>query len=270
MPPLKDLSGQRFGYLTVIRRNGTQNGHATWDCVCDCGNATIVPGISLTNGATKSCGCMTGKFVSEAKKTHGMSYHRLYSIWRDMRRRCKNPSRRKYDRYGGRGIRVCEEWNTSFYAFADWSYKNGYKDNLSIDRIDNDGDYCPENCRWVTMDIQANNKSVNHCLKYNGEIHTLKEWSDITGIPYSTIRSRANALHWDVESILTIKPGDNGWRNRKQYEHGKKVQCMETGEVFQSMRDAAEWCGLKRETGISQCCSGVRNTAGGYHWELAC
>ena len=270
MPPFKDISGQRFGYLTAIRRNGTQNGHVTWECTCDCGNTTVVPGIALTSGSIKSCGCMTGKLIAEAKKTHGMSYHRLYGIWSDMKRRCNNPAREKYDRYGGRGIRVCEEWDTNFSAFANWAYTNGYQDTLSIDRIDNDGDYCPENCRWATMDIQSNNKSVNHRLEYNGEIHTLKEWSDITGIPYSTIRSRTNTLNWDVDQILTINPGENGWRNRKQYEHAKRVKCVETGEVFQSMNDAAEWCGLKRATGISQCCSGVRKTAGGYHWGLAC
>lgn len=158
MGKLIDLTGQRFGKLTVIERAGTKNKHVTWRCICDCGKETIVKGNSLTSGLTRSCGCLYRAInQAGAHTTHGGSADRLYNIWRAMRQRCQNPNSTKFADYGGRGIRVCGEWQ-SYPAFRDWALSHGYADDLSIDRIDFNGNYEPNNCRWATVKVQNNNR----------------------------------------------------------------------------------------------------------------
>lgn len=120
---------------------------------------------------------------------HGMRYSRIYNIWRSMRQRCKNPNCKNYHNYGGRGISVCEDWN-NFQNFYNWSLLNGYKENLTIDRIDVNGNYCPDNCRWVSYKVQENNRSNNRHIEIDGVTHTLGEWSDIAGVRIGTIYSR--------------------------------------------------------------------------------
>lgn len=159
----KDMLGQRFGKLTVIAFAGVdENNKAEWKCRCDCGNEVIVTGGNLRSGNTTSCGCVHKKQLSERNSklltTHGMSKTRLYTIWTDMKQRCGNPNDKYYYLYGGRGISVCSEWKSNFKSFAEWALANGYQDNLSIDRIDNDKGYCSDNCRWATAKEQANNK----------------------------------------------------------------------------------------------------------------
>lgn len=158
MGKLVDLTGQRFGRLTVIERAGTKKGHATWLCICDCGKESTVKGSSLTSGMTRSCGCLY-KAVNQtgAHTTHNGSKDRLYNIWRTMRQRCQNPNSTKFADYGGRGIKVCEEWQ-SYPVFRDWALSHGYSDDLSIDRINVNGNYEPSNCRWATAKVQANNR----------------------------------------------------------------------------------------------------------------
>lgn len=131
--------------------------------------------------------------MKKAHTTHGESKTRLFHIWQDMRKRCYNTNAINYDRYGGRGITVCEEWRNKYEPFRDWAMANGYKDNLSLDRIENDGPYCPENCRWATASEQGNNRRSTHLLTYNGETHSINEWSRITGIAKSTIGNRLKA-----------------------------------------------------------------------------
>lgn len=121
---------------------------------------------------------------------HGKEPQRLYYAWSNMRKRCYQKQNAKYKSYGGRGVKVCSEWLHSFPAFRDWAIANGYKDNLTIDRIDTNGDYEPSNCRWVTQKIQQNNRRNNHPIEFNGETHTMAEWAEITGIPYHTIKYR--------------------------------------------------------------------------------
>lgn len=135
----------------------------------------------------------------------GMRYSRLYNIWRSMKQRCTNPKTVNYHNYGGRGIKVCEEWSSHFISFYDWAMKNGYSDTLSIDRINSNGNYEPSNCRWVSCKAQNNNRRSNKFLELDGQNHTIAEWADITGIKLATIWARLNS-GWSVKDALTIKP----------------------------------------------------------------
>lgn len=136
---------------------------------------------------------------------HGMRHTRLYNIWRSMNQRCYNTNTINYERYGGRGIRVCDEWRHDFVAFRDWAVANGYTDNLTIDRKDANGNYNPSNCQWATYKEQANNKRSNRLLELHGVSHTLGEWASITGIKLATIWARLNK-GWSVEEALTVEP----------------------------------------------------------------
>lgn len=190
MSNFKDLSGQRIGRLLVKERRGSDSWRsALWFCKCDCGNECIVSSSNLRKSHTQSCGCLQREATSKANTTHGHRYSRLYGIWNAMIGRCHRKNSKAYPLYGGRGIAVCDEWK-SFEGFLKWSLENGYEDGLSIDRVDNDKGYSPDNCRWATMEIQANNKRTNITIEYNGEHHTIAEWSKILGVKYATLYMR--------------------------------------------------------------------------------
>ena len=214
-----DLTGNTYGRLTVIKYSGyslTPKGvkRPKWECRCSCGNTIIVCGNDLKSGHTVSCGCYKKEQTSKATITHGQSKTRLYCIWVHMIQRCENPNTERYPHYGGRGITVCEEWHT-FESFRDWALSNGYNEKLSIDRKDLNKGYEPLNCKWSTDKEQANNTSRSHFVEYNGEIHTISEWSEITGITRRTLNKRINS-GWDVERALTEMPkiGKNQFSER--------------------------------------------------------
>lgn len=190
-----DLTGRKFGKLTVIKRvENTLSNKVNWLCKCECGKYSKVISSDLTKKGTKSCGCLT--------KKHGLTHHRLYYIWQDMKARCYNLKQQRYNRYGGRNIVVCDEWLNNFKSFYDWAMNNGYRDDLTIDRINNDGNYEPNNCRWATLIEQHNNTSRNRHLLYNGENLTIAEWSRKLNMTRNLIRDRLQA-GWSVEKALT-------------------------------------------------------------------
>lgn len=195
-----EMIGVRFGRLTVVSSGGKIGNQRAWICKCECGNTTRpIRGASLRRGDTQSCGCLRKERFSNYK--HGGVGTRLYNIFKTMHRRCESETATKYPLYGGRGISVCEEWK-NFDTFREWSLNNGYTDGLTIDRIDNNGDYSPSNCRWVSNKVQANNRRSNHQITYMGETHTLTRWSEITGIPRSKLSDRICKLRWSAEQAL--------------------------------------------------------------------
>ena len=196
-----DLTGKKFGRLTVIERAPSKYCGAKkikpvtmWKCVCECGKETVVSRSSLIGGTTVSCGCKVRK--------HGYANkERLYETWKNMRRRCEDPFNKRFEQYGGKGIRVCKEWD-DYLVFREWAMNNGYNDDLTIDRIDVDGDYCPENCRWATKIQQMNNTTRNHYIEYHGEVRTVAEWSRHFGMPYVAFNSRV-CHGWSIDRILS-------------------------------------------------------------------
>ena len=199
-----DLVGERFGSLVVTSRaENSRTGKTMWLCQCDCGEKKVIFATSLTRGLTRSCGCLNKSVAMERMRKHQLSGHRLYRIWTDMKKRCTNPSCKSFANYGGRGIKVCPQWENNFQLFYTWSLLHGYSDNLSLDRIDVNGDYHPDNCRWVDKLTQTNNCRTNHYLTFDGKTQSIAEWARELGVSDSVIRQRLSKLGWSVEKTLT-------------------------------------------------------------------
>lgn len=182
----KDLTGQRFGKLTVLEFVQTEDSNSHWKCICSCGSVTIVTGSHLKSGHTKSCGC-----IDKARnKKHNKYYTRIYKIWANIKTRCCNINHSTYKDYGGRGITICDEWKDNFQAFYKWAMSNGYDDNLTIDRINNNGNYEPSNCHWVNMKTQCRNRRNNVVVQYKGEKVCLSEAAELSGLNFELLKSR--------------------------------------------------------------------------------
>lgn len=188
-----DLTGKKFGKLEVIGVHDTGSRKTYYVCQCDCGNVKVVRADALISGATKSCGCIKkeqDKTNLTANHKHKMSGTRIYETWQDMKRRCYNKQNARYDRYGGRGITVCDEWLKNFQSFYDWAISNGYSDDLTIDRIDNDGNYEPSNCRWSTAKEQCNNRGSNINITIGNATKSLMCWCEIFNVDYKKVYAR--------------------------------------------------------------------------------
>ena len=189
------LNGKKFGMLTVIGYSHTVGKHSFYKCVCDCGKEIITRRDGLVNGHTSSCGCVRDEWSHSGKlnRKHGLYKDRAYWVWAKVKSRCYNPKSREYENYGGRGITMCDEWLNP-ENFVKWAYETGYDANLpkgvcTLDRIDVDKNYEPSNCRWITNKQQQNNRRDNRRYSYNGEEHTIAEWSEILNVPYGTLRT---------------------------------------------------------------------------------
>ena len=201
MRKFKDITGKRFGRLTALYRLHNTKGRTKWLCVCECGNLVEVALRELIDNKTKSCGCLHKQIAREQHMTHGKRRTRLYSIYVSMKNRCYYKNNKSYKYYGGRGIAVCSEWKDNFQAFYDWAMANGYDDTLTIDRIDVNGNYEPNNCRWATQIQQQRNRTNNKHFTYNGETHCLSEWCEILGLKYHTVQARLK-YGWTIERAL--------------------------------------------------------------------
>lgn len=204
--PRVDLVGETFGRLTVLEWRGKSKCNISiWLCCCVCGNKAVVNQINLRSGHTQSCGCLR----DELQTKHGYSTdtkgkHPLYNKLDGMKQRCYNKNFTQYKDYGGRGIKVCDEWLNSYKTFIEWAFENGYEEGLTIERIDNDGDYMPENCCFITQSEQGNNRRNNHLLTYNGKTQNIAQWAREVGLSYATLQGRIKR-GWAIEDTL-FKP----------------------------------------------------------------
>jgi len=207
MPKRLEITpGDRYGKLVIVQESGKRDGHRYFLCECDCGNKKIMGLSDLRTGHSKSCGCLKNDATRARFTTHGLSggagkETRLYKIWKRMRQRCGNPNHKDYKYYGGRSITVCEEWN-NYKKFYDWAISNGYRDDLTIDRIDNNGNYGPDNCKWSTRKEQVRNSRHNRRTLFNGKMKITVEWAEALGIKSSILNVRFHR-GWTIEKALT-------------------------------------------------------------------
>lgn len=217
MNDMADLTGKKFGRLTAIEKAYKVGNNWKWRCICDCGNEAFVYAGSLTAGHTKSCGCYFNEVNSTKPLKHGQAKTRLYHVWYGMLFRCENSKATEYSKYGGRGIKVCDEWH-DFFVFKEWAGNNGHDDTLpkgecTIDRIDVNGNYEPSNCRWANVKEQSNNRRSSVYITYDGETLMVAQWADKTGMRHGCILERLRK-GWTPEQILTtpVTKG-NRWLN---------------------------------------------------------
>lgn len=200
-----DLTGKKFFRLTVISYYGIKSGAKHWNCICDCGNTSIVQGSKLTGGKVKSCGCWKNENAKKQMTKHGLYQTSEYSVWEGIKQRCYNKNYKQYKDYGGRGIFVCDEWKDNPEAFCKWAKEHGHKKGLELDRIDNDGPYSPDNCRFVTRKVQALNKRSNVLITYNGETDNICSWAKRLGVHYQLLKYRLEH-GWSIEKAFSTPP----------------------------------------------------------------
>ena len=197
MPQFIDLTGERFGRLTVLKRDMSQK-RTVWICKCDCGNTKSVQSTHLRSGATTSCGCYHKERASQANKTHGLTRSSLHNRWKAIRQRCNNPNDPRYKDYGGRGITLCPAWD-DFEAFAKWAEENGYEPGMQLDRIDNNKGYSPDNCRWCTSAENNHNRRTTSLI----DGIPLREFADLHHLDYQTVHYRYHRLRKSGQEITT-------------------------------------------------------------------
>lgn len=193
------MIGLKFGKLLVISelQDRDKDGRIVYHCQCDCGKFHDVTGKLLRQGKVKSCGCLHTTL-------NKLSKHRLYSIMHGIKQRCYNKKHHEFYNYGGRGITICDEWRNDFMKFYNWAMDNNYRDDLTIDRIDSDKGYLPDNCRWVDRKAQQQNRRSNRFYTINDETHCLKEWCDLLHLNYQTVYKRVAKSSWPIEIALEL------------------------------------------------------------------
>lgn len=298
MGKLKNLLGQKFGKWTVIKRlENDKFKRANWLCKCDCGKERKVIGSDLLSGKSTSCGCSRRK----EKTIEEMSRDRIRRIWTAMRQRCENPNSTAYKNYGGRGITVCQEWQ-EFIPFYNWAIVNGYNDTLTIERIDVNNIYCPNNCTWISKSEQGENTRKVNKLTYKGETHSLRQWGKITKLSVNTIKDRLDkgytieqalekkglqkkyikykgqtktiaewARELNIKRVTIESRLRTGWSVKRTFEtpvkQKMKIKCVELNKVYKNIKEAAKDLNLKKTCSISKCLTKNTETAYGYHWE---
>jgi len=235
----ENLIGKRFGRLLVLERVDEHARNILWKCQCDCGATKIVRGGNLKNGNVRSCGCLASESSTRFVKIHGKSQTRLFRVWSGIKNRCLCKTDKHYKDYGGRGIKVCDEWKDDFQAFYDWAMGNGYDETApkgvcTIDRIDNNKGYSPENCRFVGLKVQANNKRTNHLVDCGNAKITVAEATDIANLDYNTMLRRVER-GWNIEDAINtpvIKKFSKTY-NHKTYEYnGQEYTKTEIAKIF--------------------------------------
>ena len=273
----QDLTGKKFGYLTVISRDQNPNNkRVKWLCVCNCNKLTIVSTNDLKSGHTSSCGCK--KFESHNKK-HGMTRTRIHTTWQSMKSRCYDKNNHSFSHYGGRGITMCDEWKNSFDSFYSWAISNGYTDELTIDRIDNNKGYAPDNCRWISMTEQNNNRRNNVILEHNGEKDSLANWCKKLNLDYkhyytvyrNHFRGQPNVT---LDDILNCKvQSRNRGKSKIILSKKDKRQLMQYSldgqliKTWSSSTEAERIAGFNAKA-IRNCCCGLSDSSGGYVWKF--
>lgn len=245
-----DLTGQKFGRLTVIERDTSRTGRAYWICKCSCGTVKSICGKNLRNGTATSCGCYNREVWTTKK--HGLSHTKVYYTWQGMRGRCFDMKDKRYKNYGGRGITVCDEWRNDFQTFYDYVSKLEHfgEEGYTLDRINNDGNYEPGNVRWATIEEQANNKTDNHYVEVNGEQMTLAQIMRITGAALGTIQDRIRR-GWTSEYLLQPPISKHERAPKFDVGGGRQLTVLEiaaeTGLAFSSIyrRIQRGWTGEK-------------------------
>ena len=250
----KDLSGKTFNRLTALRVDEEKSQRKTyWVCKCECGNIKSVRSDSLQDGSVKSCGCYHSEVARKTANSihkHKMTGTRLYSIWQGMKMRCTNSNTESYERYGGRGISVCNEWLNSFEPFMEWALNNGYKKSLTIDRINNKGDYRPANCRWLNNKQQCNNRRSNIIVKYDDKEYTLMQLTEKLGFDYKVIYARYR--RGDRGERL-IRPVGKGRKNKRGKENNKtKITKEQAIEIKKRLKNNEVCTHIAKDMDISK------------------
>ena len=255
-----ELQGKKFGRLTVIKEYGKdKNGKVLWECQCDCGNKTVSLGSNLVRGKSLSCGCLKNELTANRTKKHGMRNTKIYKKWQGMKRRCYEKEDTHYKYYGGRGINVCDEWlgERGFENFYNWSMRSGYRDSLSIERKDVNGNYCPENCCWIPLPDQSRNKTNTKRISDSViAVDVARE----NGTCLSTMYGRMRKGMTPEESVIN--------KNLKS----KQIEQIDVNTenkicTYKSLRQAANALG-KSPSDISLCANGKLKTAYGYKWRF--
>jgi hypothetical protein len=190
MSKTPDLEGCKVGKLTVVKKSRNRNKMA-WECLCECGNKTLITTHEITHKKRKSCGCASGEF--KGKRKHGFCKEKLYKVWADMKGRCNNKNDNHYQWYGERGIKVCDEWKSDYLSFRKWAIENGYKNGLSIERIDVNGNYEPSNCKWANQSEQCRNRRSNRIITIKGESKILTDWCAQHNLSVTTVHNRISS-----------------------------------------------------------------------------